>query len=90
MADPAKMVCIDGIWLPQNPAVKIGLGCPKCDDAEIIPTNQREHDVTKICAGFQRKHRACGKIETLEVQIHGGKECLIVTGLLPLPAAFLQ
>ena len=86
MMDRSKMVCINGLWVPQNPAVKVGLGCPKCDQADIVPVNQRDHDLTKICLQFQREHRACGRIETIEVQMHGGKECMIVTGFLPSPA----
>jgi hypothetical protein len=91
MPDRPKLIQINGVWVPQTPAVKIGLGCPKCDRAEIVPTRQREHDVSKICSGFVRDHRDHGPIETIEVQIHGGREEVIVTGFLPLQkSAVLQ
>jgi hypothetical protein len=78
-----NMVCINGVWVPQTPAEKIGLGCPKHDDHELVPTNQREHDAGKICSAFRNKHRGCGELETLEVQ----NGHLIVTGKIPALAS---
>lgn len=78
MSEHAKMICVGGVWIPQKPAEKVGLGCPKCDDSEIIPVHQNDHNVAKLTTAFVKRHKDCGDLETLEVQ--GGR--LIVTGWL--------
>lgn len=59
-----------GLLVPDHVASKIGLGCPLCDDHELVPlsTSSAPNDwnLTPIMVKFREKHRGHGELETLE------------------------
>jgi hypothetical protein len=48
---------------------QIGLGCPKCDDSELVPFSAASAAPTSNPAiqRFLRRHGNCGALEQLEV-----------------------
>lgn len=67
-----------GLLLPAKMAVEMGMGCPKCDDACLVPT--RLGAVSPEIQAFLKKHQNCGKLETLEKLANGE---LGITGNFP-------
>jgi hypothetical protein len=55
-----------GLLVPDHVATKIGLGCPLCDDHELVPLSSPQWDLTRIMVDFRNKHRGHGELETLE------------------------
>jgi hypothetical protein len=74
-----RMKQLGRLLVPDEVAEKIGFGCPKCDDHELVPVNQRDHNISAIITRFRNKHRGCGELETLEQR--SGR--LYVTGKAP-------
>ena len=68
----------NGLLLPAKLAVEIGFGCPKCDDACLVPT--RFGQASPEIQTFLKKHHTCGRLETLEKLASGE---LGVTGHFP-------
>jgi hypothetical protein len=54
-----------GLLVPDHIATKIGLGCPLCDDHELVPL-EPQWNLLPIMVGFRNKHRGHGELETLE------------------------
>lgn len=72
-----------GILVPASIPESVGLGCPKCDDHDLVPFLQMgEPESQKRIEAFVKKHEACGELETLE--IHGGETK--ITGYLREPS----
>lgn len=71
---------VGSLLLPSTYPEKVGLGCPKCDDSELIPTSAAAGPPTsnEAIQRFLKKHTDCGQLEQLEV--HDGK--LGITGTL--------
>jgi hypothetical protein len=71
---------VGALLLPSNYPEQVGLGCPKCDDHELVPTSAAtgEPKSNETIQRFLKKHADCGVLEQLEV--HDGK--LGVTGAL--------
>ncbi len=65
---------IGALWVPSNmPPDQIGIGCPKCDDSELVPFSAASAAPTSNPAiqRFLKRHAGCGKLEQLET--YGGK-----------------
>lgn len=54
-----------GLLVPDHIAEEIGLGCPLCDDHEVVPLTP-QWNLSPIIAKFRDKHRGHGDLETLE------------------------
>jgi hypothetical protein len=67
-----------GLYVPEHMADEAGMGCPLCDDHELVPLTP-EWQLMPIIAKFRGKHRGHGDLESLER--HAGK--LFVTGKIP-------
>jgi hypothetical protein len=74
-----KMKQVGSLLVPESLPEKIGFGCPKCDDHELVPANQRDHNVQAIVMRFRDRHRGCGELEALEER--SGR--LYITGKIP-------
>lgn len=85
MSGPNGFKRVGSIMLPSDYPEQVGLGCPKCDDHELVPTSAAAGPPTSHAAiqRFLRKHADCGMLEQLEV--HGGK--LGVMGVVDLKGA---
>jgi hypothetical protein len=60
------------ILVPSRIPEKVGLGCPKCDDHELVTyTRMQEDEEKKRIEVFIKRHTPCGVLDTLEV--HGGQ-----------------
>ncbi len=59
----------NGLLLPAELAVAIGLGCPKCDDACMVPP--RLGQTSPEIQAFLKKHAECGRLESLEKRANG-------------------
>jgi len=73
------------LLVPAHYPDKIGLGCPKCDDHELVELTAAAGDVrsSETMRRFMQKHADCGKLEQLEE--HGGR--LGITGVIdPKPS----
>lgn len=71
---------VGGLLLPSRFPEKIGLGCRKCDDSELVPISAAMGPPTsnEAIQRFLRKHADCGVLEQLEV--HDGE--LGITGVV--------
>ena len=78
MTGPFKQV--GGLLLPSHYPELVGLGCPKCDDHELVPTSAAAGDVrtNDTMQRVLKRHANCGVLEELEV--HGGR--LGITGVI--------
>lgn len=73
---------VGSVLVPARIPEKVGLGCPKCDDHELVTfTRMHEDEEKKRIEAFVKKHTPCGALDTLEV--HGGR--LEQTGQLREP-----
>jgi hypothetical protein len=71
------------LLVPARVPEKVGLGCPKDDDHELVLfTQMGEEQAQKRIEAFVKKHQACGPLDTLEV--HEGR--LEKTGELREPS----
>ena len=88
MSSDVKMVRDpkSGLYIPQKIAEEIGFGCPKCDDHELVPVAQMQHDIPQIISKFRKKHENCGVLHTLEKR--GGR--VYATGEIPSRSAVLS
>lgn len=68
---------VGGLLLPDSYPERVGLGCPKCDDHELVPVSQANQPSEAI-QRFLKRHAACGPLDQLEVR--GGE--LGVTGTM--------
>ena len=68
-----------GLYVPEEVASEIGFGCPKCDDHELVPVAQMQHNIPEIITKFRKKHADCGTLHTLEKR---GKQ-VYATGAVP-------
>lgn len=57
---------VNGVIVPVSLPDAIGLGCPMCDDAFIVPMATRQEELSAITTAFLKKHDACGNLESLE------------------------
>ncbi len=71
---------IGSLLLPDSYPEKVGLGCAKCDDHELVPTSAASGEQPDSIRRFVKKHAACGPLDQLEVR--GGE--LGVTGTVDL------
>jgi hypothetical protein len=63
---------VGNILVPARVPEKVGLGCPKDDDHELVSfTQMGEAAEQKRIEAFVKKHAACGPLDTLEV--HEGR-----------------
>lgn len=63
---------VGNILVPACVPEEVGLGCPKCDDHELVLfTRMQEAEEKARFEQFMKKHSACGTLETLER--HGGR-----------------
>jgi hypothetical protein len=70
---------VGSILIPSRVPEKVGLGCPKHDDHELVLyTRMQQDEEKKRFEAFVKKHTACGPLETLE--LHEGR--LEITGEL--------
>jgi hypothetical protein len=67
-----------GLLVPDHIASAVGLGCPRCDDHEVVPLAP-EWQLAPIIMGFRGKHRGHGDLETLERR----EGTLYITGKMP-------
>jgi hypothetical protein len=51
---------------------RVGLGCPRCDDHELVPFRlvTGGPQMSDAIQRFMRKHAACGQLEQLEQYGH--------------------
>lgn len=76
---------VGALLLPSTYPEKVGLGCPKCDDHELVSTADAAGPPksNEAIQRFLKKHVVCGQLEQLE--LHDGK--LVVTGVVdPRPS----
>lgn len=71
-----------GILVPGDAyrPTEIGLGCPLCDDHELIPVRKEQIDGPKEFLKFRKKHAGHGALDTLERKPDGR---IYATGKLP-------
>lgn len=71
---------IGSLLLPSDFPDKVGLGCPKCDDHELIPIALAAGAVeaNEAMRSFLKRHEHCGAFEQLEQR--NGKT--VITGRL--------
>lgn len=71
-----------GLLLPNESfrPTEIGLGCPLCDDHELIPVRKEQIDGPKEFLRFRKKHAGHGALDTLERKQDGR---VYATGKLP-------
>jgi hypothetical protein len=72
---------VGSVLVPARFPEKAGLGCPKCDDSELVPFAEIQASSHPTIVRFVKRHEACGALQTLEV--HGGR--VEVTGELRAP-----
>jgi len=84
MRDAFKQV--GALYVPANVHPdRVGLGCPKCDDHELVPFSSitGAPQSSEAIQRFLKKHAGCGQLEQLEV--YGNR--LGVSGVLdPRPS----
>lgn len=71
MAEAFKQ--IGALYVPANVNPnQVGLGCPKCDDHELVPfvSVANGPQSSEPIQRFMRKHAGCGLLEQLEVYGH--------------------
>jgi len=73
-----RMVEKNGLLVPEQFADEAGLGCDKCDQAEMVPMSLGMKVMQEHTSDFLNRHGEHGTIHTLEK--HDGR--LFVTGEL--------
>lgn len=82
MSEP-KFVNRNGILIPETREHpdKIGFGCSKCDQCEVIPFLAHTHDlIQKVASAFLKLHEGHGPIHCIEVR---GSKVYVTGELIP-------
>jgi hypothetical protein len=67
-----------GLLIPERIADAAGMGCPRCDDHEMVPLAPG-WELVPIIAEFRKKHRGHGDLESIERR----EGVVIITGKIP-------
>lgn len=57
---------IGALLLPSHMPDETGIGCPKCDDHEMVPLAAGPTRIQEETTKFMQRHLNCGPLETLE------------------------
>lgn len=58
---------LGALYVPSTCPEQIGVGCPRCDDHELIPYATGHGDFQAAISGFMKRHAPCGDLESIEI-----------------------